>query len=130
MNSALAFKETPQAVPNRLVGWLVSYDGNDLGVFHELRAGRYILGSDKSNDKRMITLSEGTISGPHLALHAGANEKLTLQDIFSEHGTYVTKAGTKNEMPVKGPLELGHGDWIRIGRKIKFQVCLIHGGSK
>ena len=112
---------------SRLVGWLVSYEMDNKGKSFEIRAGRSLLSSDNAQDKRVITVRESSIAAPHTALSASPRHKVMVQDIFSESGTYLTKAASGKELEVQGPTELEHGDWLRIGDKTRFQVCLIDG---
>lgn len=111
----------------RLVGWLVSYEMDQKGKSFEIRAGRSLLSSDNAQDKRVITVRENSISAPHVALSASPRHKVMVQDIFSEFGTFLTKAASGKEVEVQGPTELEHGDWLRIGDKTRLQVCLIDG---
>ena len=115
---------------NRLVGWLVSYANDELGSYHQIRAGRTLISADKSSDTRVITVAERDVSSPHLALSASARHRVLIQDIFSEHGSYLTRGDGKNEMKVTGPIEVEHGDWLRIGDGTRFQVCLIDGPGR
>ena len=112
---------------NRLVGWLVSYEMDNKGKSFEIRAGRSLMSSENSQDKRVITVRENSVSAPHVALSASPRHKVMVQDIFSEFGTYLTKASSGKELEVQGPTELEHGDWLRIGDKTRLQVCLIDG---
>lgn len=112
---------------NRLVGWLVSYGLNDSGAHFEIRAGRSLLTSDSKDGRGIISITEDTISAPHMALSASAKHQVLVQDIFSACGTYITKSGSSDERPLDGPVELQHGDWIRVGDNTRFQVCLIDG---
>lgn len=112
---------------NRLVGWLVSYDLDSKGKTFEIRAGRSLLSSDNSGDRRVITVRENSISSPHMAMSASSRHKVMIQDIFSEFGTYITKSDSGKEIEVRGPTELEHGDWLRVGEKTRLQVCLIDG---
>lgn len=112
---------------NRLVGWLVSYEMDAKGKSFEIRAGRSLLSSENGRDKRTITVTEDSISAPHVALSASTRHKVMVQDIFSDFGTFLTKASSNKEMQVSGPTELEHGDWLRIGEKTRLQVCLIDG---
>lgn len=122
--------------PQRLVGWLVSYALDERGKAFELRAGRYLisrqglLSKDGQHAERTITLEKGDISTPHLAMHASGKHALLVQDIFSEAGSYLTKAGGGQEERISGPTRLEHGDWIRIGSSTRFQVCLIDGTGR
>jgi len=115
---------------NRLVGWLVSYQMDQLGRFFEIRSGRTIVSFDKAGAGRMITVDENGVSSPHLAINASARHRVMILDIFSENGSFITKSATGQERKVDGPTELEHGDWLRIGDKTRFQVCLIDGPSR
>ena len=113
----------------RLVGWLVSYGLDSKGAAFEIRAGRLFVSSAASSDVRTIEISENSVSAPHLAVSASTKHQVLIQDIFSEHGTYITKFGTDKEQKISGPTTLNHGDWLRVGEKTKFQVCLIDSGK-
>ena len=111
---------------NRLVGWLISYALDEMGASFELRAGRSFITSEKKGDRHTISIQENSISQPHAALNALGQEKiLFFQDVFSERGSFITRAGSPKEEQICGPIELKHGDWIRIGEATKFQVCLL-----
>jgi hypothetical protein len=114
----------------RLIGWLVSYAQNEQGKAHELRSGRYVFGSQRGQDERTITIEENSISTPLAALNALQAHRIIVQDIFSKGGSFLTKANTVQELPITGPVEVGHGDWIRFGDKTRYQVCLIDGPTK
>lgn len=122
----MADKGTAQR-ENRLVGWLVSYEMDARGKSFEIRAGRSLLSSEGGKDKRVITVQENSVSAPHVALSASTRHKVMVQDIFSEFGTFLTKGSSGKENQVHGPVEIEHGDWIRIGDKTRLQVCLIDG---
>jgi hypothetical protein len=115
---------------SRLVGWLVSYGLDSQGASYEIRAGRLFVSSAPAGDVRTISVSENTVSSPHLAVSASPKHQVLIQDIFSEHGTYLTKAGSDKEQKVSGPTLLSHGDWVRIGERTRFQVCLIETGKR
>ena len=139
---------TAQEIPSpetsrsgRLVGWLVSYGLDSSGAAYELRTGRTFLssslflpagrnGSSPESAERCVVIKDGGISPLHVALLATASHQLFIQDIFSDHGTFIVKAGSGDEKMVAGTCEAGHGDWIRIGERIRFQVCLIDGRRK
>ena len=111
---------------NRLIGWLVSYALDSKGFAFELRSGRVLISGDDSADTAALVLDEESVSSPHAALRGSPQHKLLIQDIFSEHGSYVIRAGTDKESPVNGPTKLEHGDWLKIGNSTRFQVCLIN----
>ena len=117
------------ATQERLVGWLVSYALNEMGYYYEIRSGRSLITSERAESIRLLTLEEDSVSAPHAALRATPKHKVMIQDIFSESGTYITKTDNK-EIPINGPMKLEHGDWIRVGKNSRFQVCLIDGPSK
>jgi hypothetical protein len=112
---------------NRLVGWLVSFAKDANGAAYEIRAGRSLLSGSKQADQRIIYVDEPSVSGPHAALSASTRHRLMVQDIFSQSGTYLTRSNSDKELPVSGPIEIEHGDWLRVGETARFQVCLIDG---
>lgn len=127
---------------SRLVGWLISYGLDSQGASYEIRAGRLfvssgpaigsaaVAGSPSEGGVLTISVSENTVSSPHLAVSASSKHQVLIQDIFSEHGSYLTKAGSDKEQKVSGPTALSHGDWLRIGERTRFQVCLIDTGKR
>lgn len=112
---------------NRLVGWLVSYALDKNGKAYELRVGRSLLSAEQSRSSRTIMVDDSGASSPHAALNASPRHRLMLQDIFSGSGTYITRSNSDKEITVSGPIEVEHGDWIRVGDDTRFQVCLIDG---
>ena len=119
-----------EPVNSRLVGWLVSYGLDSLGAAYEIRAGRLLISSTPASDVRTISVAESSVSAPHVAVSASAAHQVLIQDIFSAHGTFITKSGADKEQRVTGPTPLHHGDWLRIGDKMRFQVCLIDMGRR
>jgi len=122
----------------RLIGWLVSYGLDSNGIAFELRSGRIFVSSgslmpsgqndiDGKNQNKCIVINDESVSPLHLAINATASHQLFIQDIFSEHGTFLKRSGESEEKKITGACEIRHGDWIRIGEKNRFQVCLIHG---
>ncbi|MCB0334046.1 MAG: hypothetical protein KDD55_11140 [Bdellovibrionales bacterium] len=110
---------------HRLIGWLVSYQNDEMGESHEIRSGRTLISSKNGLDGKVIELHEQSIAAPHSAMNASPQHQLVLQDIFSPSGTFLQRSADKDESKVNGPIEVHHGDWIRIGEQTKFQVCLI-----
>ncbi|HMO02428.1 MAG TPA: FHA domain-containing protein [Oligoflexia bacterium] len=113
---------------NRLVGWLVSYQNNSQGDYYEIRTGRRIIGASQVADEKTIVIKENTISNLHAAINANLNNELIIQDLFSDYGTFVTKKGTSKEAKIEAPTKLEHGDWIKLGDKARYQICLINCG--
>ncbi len=114
----------------RLIGWLVSYEHNQLGESFEIRAGRTLVSSEDSEGERTLTLEADDICSPHSAMRASSTHRVMVQDVFSTHGTFVTRGGSRNEEKVSGPIEVKHGDWLRFGQNVKYQVCLIEAPVK
>lgn len=118
------------AKSSRLVGWLVSYGTDNRGQSFEIRSGRTFISSAQFPQDKLIMLANETVCAPHCALLASSRHKITLQDIFSKNGSFLTKAGSQEEVAVKGPIELGHGDWVRVGKDLRFQLCLIENAGR
>jgi len=116
--------------PERLIGWLVSYGLDEMGLSYEIRAGRSFVASDGTCPERSLLIDDDTISSPHLAVRATAKHKVMVQDIFSDFGSYIMRGNADKEQPITGPTEVRHGDWIRIGKNVRFQVCLIDGQTR
>jgi len=119
----------PHSQAARLIGWLVTYASESAGKAHEIRSGRSFIGSRAIGDEPNLVLDSQDISSPHAALNASPRHRVMVQDVFSRHGTFITKGSSNQESAVHGPVELEHGDWIRIGEGTRFQVCLIDGPS-
>ena len=113
----------------RLIGWLVSYAENAKGTAHEIRAGRTIISSADLPGERLILLAQKDLDTPHLALMASPSHRVVAQDIFSQQGSFVVKGRNGAEQAISGPTEIEHGDWIRLGSKTRFQVCLIDSSA-
>ena len=112
----------------RLVGWLVSYGQNEMGASYELRSGRCFISSAEVGEATILVDDEHVCS-PHAALKTSRKHAIVLQDVFSKYGTYLSK-GDNKETRLAAPVNLEHGDWIRVGESTRFQVCIIDGPSK
>lgn len=111
---------------NRLVGWLVSYQHDEKGFAYELRSGRSFVTKEKLANARFLAVQDDTVSSPHMAIKATVKHKVIVQDIFSDQGSFISRANGQ-ESSINGPVELQHGDWLRIGKNSRYQVCLIDG---
>lgn len=99
----------------KLVGWLVTYSFDELGVDYKLYEGRNIIGRDMDCN---ITVNDGRMSGKHAVLLYRAN-KYSLTDSQSSHGTFVNEVDIELE-----PRYLNDGDYIRMGKTIfKFRTA-------
>ncbi len=100
----------------KLVGWLVSYTLDDMGVDYKLYEGRNIIGR---NIDCQIAISDSTVSGEHATLLFRAG-RYSLRDNQSTQGTFVNGEDIELE-----PCYLNDGDMIRIGQTIfKFRSSL------
>ncbi|MDR1882214.1 MAG: FHA domain-containing protein [Prevotella sp.] len=100
----------------RLVGWLVSYSFDAMGIDYKLYEGRNIIGRDVDCN---ITVNDGMMSGKHAVLLFRA-DKYSLTDCQSSHGTFVNDEDIEFESHY-----LKDGDVIRMGETIfKFRTSL------
>jgi len=100
----------------KLVGWLVSYTLDELGIDYKIYEGRNIIGRDIECN---ITVNDGRMSGKHAVLLFRAN-KYSLTDSQSSHGTFVNDEDIELE-----PRYLKDGDIIRMGNTVfRFRTSL------
>jgi pSer/pThr/pTyr-binding forkhead associated (FHA) protein len=106
----------PEAVdphaPRALAGFLVSYEGNDLGVFFPIVQGQNLVGRKAAAPGLHIELEHGTTSSRHAMLLATARPgRVKIEDLGSTNGTFVgdlmLERGKKHE--------LKDGDVVRFG---------------
>lgn len=107
----LVYRET-----RKLVGWLVSYTLDSLGVDFKLYEGRNIIGRDMDCN---ITVNDNRVSSRHAVLLFRAG-KYSITDSQSSHGTFVNNQDIELE-----PYYLSDGDVIQMGETIfKFRSAL------
>ena len=103
------FRET-----RKLVGWLVSYTLDSMGVDFKLYEGRNII---VRNPECNISVNDNMVSGQHAVLLFRAG-KYSITDSQSSHGTFVNDRDIELE-----PCYLQDGDVICMGRTIfKFKT--------
>lgn len=101
----------------KLVGWLVTYSFDRMGVDFKLYEGRNIIGRDM--DCNITVVNDGMISGKHATL-LFRSERYVIQDMLSTHGTYVNDEDIADEH-----YQLKDGDVIRTGQTVfKFRTSL------
>ena len=100
----------------KLVGWLVTYSFDAMGVDYKLYEGKNIIGRDMDCN---ITVNDGMMSGKHATL-LFRDDAYALKDEMSSHGTFVNDKNIGFETYV-----LKDGDVIRMGETIfKFRISL------
>jgi hypothetical protein len=104
--------EPPQFALPVLMGFLVSFDGNELGRFWPMHQGRLIVGRSQSADGIDIAIDHGATSARHAQLIASAlPSRVSVQDLGSSNGTFIN-----DQRLAPGHAQLvAHGDRIRFG---------------
>lgn len=130
-----AFSLQPAGQPSatsskRLIGWLVSYALDEKGASFEIRSGRSFISAENTTADTVVSVADASVASPHLALSASPKHRVMIQDIFSESGSYLRRAHEEKEQTINGPVEIRHGDWLRVGERTHFQVVLIDGPSR
>lgn len=98
----------------KLVGWLVSYTLNDMGVDFKLFEGRNVIGRDLDCQ---ISVNDNTVSGKHAVLLYREGSYF-IQDSLSTSGTRVNGSDTG-----VNAVALNDGDVIQVGKTIfKFRT--------
>lgn len=98
--------------PRVLAGFLVSYEGDDLGTFYPLYQGRNVIGRKDAAEGLDIPIDHPTTSSRHAVIHAAARPgRAKLEDGGSTNGTFLND----EKIPPKAPHELADGDEIRFG---------------
>jgi len=104
--------QVPDDAPRVLAGFLVGYEGNDLGSFWALYQGKNVVGRKDAAAGLDVELDHPTTSSRHAVLHLAARPgAMKLEDPGSTNGTYLNE-----ERVAKGvPVEVRDGDTIRFG---------------
>ena len=104
--------EPPRVVAAVLMGFLVSYEGNELGHFWPLYQGRLVVGRSQATEGLDIAIDHGATSARHAQLIAAAHpSRLSVQDLGSTNGTFVN-----DQRLAPGHAQMAsHGDRIRFG---------------
>lgn len=98
----------------KLVGWLVTYSFDPMGVDFKLYEGRNMIGRDIDCN---VTVNDGYMSGKH-AILLFKNDKYKISDNMSSHGTFVNDIDIEDEH-----FELHDGDVIKLGATVfKFKT--------
>jgi len=115
-NSGNKIESAPRA-PRKIVGWIISYSLDPMGVDYRIFEGSNTIGRNPGNT---ITISKDvTISGEHVnILYRGG--KFWIKDKMTANGTFLNK----EELEVEKACELHDKDEIRLGDTVfKFKTC-------
>ena len=110
-------EESSPRSTRKLMGWIVSFSNDPMGIDYKIFEGRNFLGTSSKLD---ITIGgDQSISGNH-ALILCRKQKFWIKDEMSSNGTFLNDVEIEpNESP-----ELKDGDNIKIGSTIfKFKTC-------
>lgn len=100
----------------KLVGWLVTYSNDPLGMDYKIFEGRNIIGRDMDCN---ISVNDGRVSAKHAVLLYRAG-KYSITDTQSSHGTFVNDEDIELESKY-----INDGDVIRVGSTVfKFKSSL------
>lgn len=112
-----AFSGTPRAA-RRIVGWLISYTLDPMGMDYRIYEGNNPIGRDATNS--IILVKDSTISGKHLnILFRGG--KYWAKDEMSANGSFLNG----QEMEIEKAYPLNDGDELRLGNTVfKFKSSL------
>jgi nuclear inhibitor of protein phosphatase 1 len=105
------FEVAPDA-PRVIAGFLVSYEGDELGTFWALRQGQNVVGRKGAADGLDVEVDHPTTSSRHAIVHAMARPgRLKVEDPGSTNGTFVNE----QKLSKGTPQELEDGDTLRFG---------------
>jgi hypothetical protein len=93
----------------KLVGWLVTYSFDAMGVDYKIYEGRNIIGRDMDCN---ITVNDGMMSGKHATLLFRGGQ-YALKDEMSSHGTFVNDGNIGFETRM-----LQDGDVVCMGKTV------------
>jgi hypothetical protein len=98
--------------PRVIAGFLVSYEGNELGTFWPIYQGKNVVGRKGAADGLDIEVDHPTTSSRHAFVHAAARPgRFKVEDPGSTNGTFVN-----DQKLAKGNhQELKDGDTLRFG---------------
>lgn len=101
----------------KLVGWIVSYSIDELGIDFRLYEGKNAIGSNP--DCEITVFNDKSVSGKHATVLFRAGVFM-IKDEFSTNGTFLNDKILNTETPI-----LKDGDTIKVGDTIfKFKIAL------
>jgi hypothetical protein len=108
----------PPRKTRKIVGWLVSFTLDPMGVDYRIYEGRNTIGRDVSNT---ITITKDTtISSKHAVILYRDTQGFFIQDEMSANGTYVNG----EELEIGKAFSIKDGDEIKMAKTVfKFKSC-------
>lgn len=94
-------------VGRRIIGWLITFDGNADGASFVLREGRNVIGRDSASEVALA--GDNMVSGTHAFVIWRAG-RARIADANTQNGTFL------NDQDVLGQIEVSDGAVIRVGR--------------
>ena len=108
-----------------LLGWLVSFQQDAKGNSNEIRSGRFFIGKERLR-KSDTLIPDGGVSTPHCLVAASRHGGVKIQDLMSEQGTFIKRAGKEFFDRVNDIVVVAHGDCLKFGN-YEVLVCLLPG---
>lgn len=111
-------EKVSQRATRKIVGWLISYTLDPMGIDFRLYEGNNTIGRNTGND--IIVSSDSSISGHHATL-LYKKGKFYVKDEMAANGTFING----DEIEIGHPSELVDGDTLRLGNtEFKFKSPL------
>lgn len=108
-----------------LIGFLVSFDGDENGEFFELRSGRLIISCEPAAGSSYLVINDKSVSPMHAILRIETTGMVQVLDQLSEYGTRIIRFGSQDEEQISGEKStIEHGDIIKFGERT-FHVCIL-----
>lgn len=109
----------------KLVGFLVTYDGDPLGSYVELRSGRIIVTSEAEGNGNFFVVKDDSVSPMHAIMRVTEKGEVQVLDQLSENGTRVICADSGEEIQLSGEKSnVSHGDVIVFGDR-SYKISLV-----
>ncbi len=104
--------QIPADAPRVLTGFLVGYEGNELGTFWPIYQGKNVVGRKGAADGLDLEVDHPTTSSRHAIVHTAAHPgRFKVEDQGSTNGTFVND----EKLTPNAPRELVDGDTLRFG---------------
>lgn len=107
-----------------IMGFLVSYDVDEVGEVTPLHTGRLIVSSEEVGSGNHLLVQDESVSPMHAIIRVNSQGEIQVLDQLSENGTTIRRA-TGEVVELSGDkAAVFHGDVISFGNR-KFHICLV-----